>query len=87
MKLITPEYLLGRRFQMLPVGNAAITRTLPEFTIVSVDQDADRVRVHRTDGYAQVLGFQAVVNGVYEGVLVESERGVPFTLERPKELR
>jgi hypothetical protein len=78
--------LIGRRFEMIPVGNAALVRALPDFTIISADPHTGIVRVHRTDGYAQRMELAAVIAGIQQGILIESEMGVPFVLNRPKEM-
>lgn len=78
---IDHHYLVGRRFEFHPaiVGNNQPVS--PDVTFVAADPQARTVTAHFYGGGREVMDLDAVIAGVYAGLFVESERGVPFVNE------
>lgn len=74
------DYLLGRRYTMpVYIGNTIAGHL--DVTIVGVDPERSRVRVHGENGqreYWKLAEFIALVEG---GELVESILGGPFVID------
>ena len=68
------DYLLGRRFMFESAD-------VPDVTVIAVDVARNRIRLHATDGARQWLPFNAFVDGIKCGAVVESE-AAPFVLDR-----
>lgn len=71
------DYLMGRRFEFAD-GSA------PDVTVTGGDVQRATVRMHGLDGSRADLPLADVCRAVTEGVLVESQAGVPFVLDRAK---
>lgn len=84
MAQIDQHYLVGRRFEFHPVivgGNKPIP---PDVTFVAADPQARTITAHFYGGGREVLNLDAVIEGVYAGLFVESEYGLPFVNEVPR---
>lgn len=69
------EYLVGRRFEWMKTE-------APDVTFVAGKPREWKIRAHSLDGVREWFNLAEVVALVEAGALVESERGVPFVLDR-----
>lgn len=74
------DYLVGRRFEFHDDNGKRADVT--DITFVGGDPERGRIRAHALDGRREGFALDAVIGAVRIGVLVESERGVPFVLAR-----
>jgi hypothetical protein len=82
--LIDADYLVGRRFTCrFSHYNGKGTTTVREHDITFVAWDPEKgARWHALDGSRDWLPLATVDAMIESGVLVESEHGAPFVMER-----